>query len=112
MTVEQWKHLKMDILQLCKTDPFPLLFTVTVFPYVNVCDRKNSAFYIPVLPILWHLECSKTKVLFLSYFLVFSISSVFLNYGFYLHGCAAVLIFLLSVYSLLRKMTDYSFVFS
>lgn len=32
-----------------------------------------------------HFHCSKTKLYFLSYFSVFSVSIVFLNYGFYLH---------------------------
>lgn len=54
----------------------------------------------------------QNKGLVLSYFPNFSISSVFLNYEVYLHGSAAVLILLLSVCSLLRKVTDYSFVFT
>jgi len=39
MNVKQWKHLKMEILQLCRIDPFLLLFTVTVFANVCVVGR-------------------------------------------------------------------------
>lgn len=101
----------MEILHLHKIHPFLLLFTVTVFMLMCI-GRKNVAFYFPSLTVLWHFQFNKKKVLILSYFPNFSISSVFLNYGIYLHGCAAVLIVFLFVYSLLRKVTCYSFVFT
>lgn len=54
----------------------------------------------------------QNKALSLFHFPVFSVSSVFLNYGLHLHGCTAVLIFVLSIYRLLRRMPGYSFIFS
>lgn len=97
----------MEILELHKINPFLLLFTVTVFMLMCMVGRILLFVFLPLqfCGISSSAKKSSHFVLFSKFFYFISV----LNYGVYLHGCAAVLILLLSVYSLSRKVTEYSF---